>query len=123
MIGFRVSRLQLLLSLSRGAPYELRSNSDPIPSVLFWSNIVPVVVVAKFWDHSTAAFVPFLSTICEICTRSGVCQFDLSLHMFVCCVLRVDLSSFFKCEYDFWSLRHLPTNLLGQWFSVYGLAK
>ncbi len=74
VIGFRVSRLQLLLfralslslSLSlSGCPYEFRSNSDPIPSVLFWSNIVLVVVVARFWDHSTAAFVPFLSTVCE----------------------------------------------------------
>jgi hypothetical protein len=49
------------VSLSRAAP----TSSDPIPNVLFWSNIVPVVVVAKFWDHSTAAFVPLLSTVCE----------------------------------------------------------
>jgi hypothetical protein len=63
--GFSSAAAALSLSLSRGAPYELRSNSDPIPSVLFWSNIVPVVVVAKFWDHSTAAFVPFLSIVCE----------------------------------------------------------
>lgn len=49
------------------------------------------------------------------CTRSGVCQFDLSLRMFVRCVLRVALSSFFNVS-DFWSLRHLLTNLLGQWF-------
>jgi len=60
-----VAALSLSISLSLGCPYELRSNSDPIPSILFWSDIVPVVVVAKFWDHSTAAFVPFLSTVCE----------------------------------------------------------